>query len=91
MYLIFYGHYLFCPSYSSSVLIQCPGCDTEKGERRKKSEILGRTFAPPLIGRCVATPPSNWSPTLTGEALVSWRLTGVQGVQVGAGSPGLHA
>ena len=43
------------------MLFQCPGCDREKGERRKKSELFGRTVCPALIGQCVTIPASDWS------------------------------
>ena len=47
--------------HSCSMLFQCPGCDREKGERRKKSELFRRTISVTLIGQCVTIPPSDWS------------------------------
>ena len=47
--------------YSYSMLSQCPGCDREKGERRKKSELFERRVSQTLIGQRVTILPSDWS------------------------------
>ena len=47
--------------YSYSMLFQCPGCDREKGERRKKSELFERRVSQTLVGQRVTILPSDWS------------------------------